>query len=686
MHSSTKPKGLISLISLNNSTLYSGLIPAHLAGDASLNSISIDIRSLANRAGIHFIQAKIENIDLSSKCISLKSRSDIHFDLISLNVGAISDFQQFQYAIPIKPLEAALKALNRQDNLQNRDLIPFHVAGAGLAAVEVCFALRRRWPLRPLILHCAGRVLERSMATALMAADIEINAQQAPDHINTLLCTGSVAPGWLRACGISCDQQGRVLTTRTLQSIDHPWLFAVGDCGCIQQEPRPASGVYAVRAAVPLANNLKRVLDGKRPRPWTPQRKALQLLGAPNLIGSDRAWAVYANTVVGPSRWLWKWKSHLDWRFMREFNAITKPAEPMASRNKRSTVMACRGCAAKLGPNPLQQALDLAGLASLADEPADAQTIGKSPDNRTILSSIDGFPALISDPWLNGRLTALHACSDLWASGADVNGALAVLTLPACSKPIQIHLMSQTLAGICSALEEQNASLLGGHTMESRQPSQEPYGLDLQVSLSVIGRSRPNQHVWGKGPIHPEDELLLSRSLGTGILFAAAMQGRCQGRWMDAALKQLAQSQHHRLQELQEINDATASKIHACTDVTGFGLLGHLNEMIHASPRIQVELNANQIPLMEGVQTLLEEGIASTAAPSNREAWRSLGTTVFLKEEENMENHRSHQTTQELLIDPQTCGPLLVSCNSLAAEKLTLNNWISIGKAKSIDA
>ena len=113
-------------------------------------------------------------------------------------------------------------------------------------------------------------------------------------------------------------------------------------------------------------------------------------------------------------------------------------AQPMAS----SGPMACRGCAAKLPAQPLQAALQQVGLGGA---PEDAAEIAGDPP---LLQSVDGFPALLSDPWLNGRLTALHASSDLWACGAAVDSAQAIVTLPVLDASDQQELLAQTLAGV----------------------------------------------------------------------------------------------------------------------------------------------------------------------------------------------------------------------------------------------
>tara|TARA_B100001175_G_scaffold212376_1_gene180390 strand:- start:247 stop:1284 length:1038 start_codon:yes stop_codon:yes gene_type:complete len=327
--------------------------------------------------------------------------------------------------------------------------------------------------------------------------------------------------------------------------------------------------------------------------------------------------------------------------------------------------MACRGCAAKLPARPLNAALSQAGLKTQAE---DAANLGGTP---ALLQSVDGFPALVSDPWLNGRLTTLHACSDLWACGAKVTSAMAVVTLPSIHPTEQQELLHQTLAGVQSVLIEQGASLIGGHTLESRSPTPSPTTLGLQVALTVNGQtSRP----WPKGGIQPGDALLLSRPLGVGVLFAAAMAGVAKPKDVETTLRTMNQSQHQLVDALQK----HGADIHACTDVTGFGLLGHLGEMLQGSKSITIQLWADRIPAHPGALDLLDQGLASSLAPANRDAWSLLEGPVQLSASPS-------QASLELLVDPQTCGPLLVACTAASAERLMAQDsaWIQVGIAGS---
>ena len=149
------------------------------------------------------------------------------------------------------------------------------------------------------------------------------------------------------------------------------------------------------------------------------------------------------------------------------------------------------------------------------------------------------------------------------------------------------------------------------------------------------------------------------------------MTGATAASDLDAALQSMASSQHSLLTALEPHRQA----IHACTDITGFGLLGHLGEMLQNTRELTIQLDGTAIPSYAGALELFERGISSTLAPSNRAAWRWLEGRVQLQQTPSA-------ALLELLVDPQTCGPLLLACNREAATQLTQSGpWIQIGSA-----
>ena len=752
---------LVTLVSRSSTAFYSGTLPALVAGLIAAEDSAIDLRRLCALAGVTFLRAEIVGLDPVARELRLEGRPPLRFDRLSLDVGAVTaggsaepdaaprldpepngpepdpsgtggtqptglldrklsppgdalsgatgTVAACQLAPsgsrawgasgqPVKPLEPFLAWLST--------LTPgsaLRIRGGGAAAVELALALRARGYGPRLLLRgqglrlgsaAANRLGERLLAEAGIPLERSV-PQAAPAD---LACTGSRAPAWLAAAGLPVDAAtGRVVTTASLQVLEHPHLFAAGDCAVVAGAPRPASGVWAVRATPVLATNLQRSLEQpqRRLRRWRSQRRALQLLGDGGWSPKGpRAVVFWGPVALGPSRWLWRWKHHLDQRFLEGFAALA-PMGPEA--------MACRGCAAKLAAAPLEGALArLEGMArAQAPSPCapalnegrdgveDAAVLATAADGSLLLQSVDGFPALVADPWLNARLTTLHACGDLWASGADLESVQALVTLPEAEPALQEELLLQTLAGVRSVLDPLGARLIGGHTLEGRD------GAGLALALTVNGRVDPGRH-WLKGPLREGDALLLSGPLGSGVLFAAAMAGAARPGWIDAALDTMQRSQA-RLVEL-----LAAHGCQACTDVTGFGLLGHLGEMLAAggagarsggdvlgpaggaedraaaevededgnqdsrggargrpddrrgAPYPRVQIDPRRIPAFTGALELLDQGWASSLAPANGRALALLEGPVRLVGE-------AAAAVEALLIDPQTCGPLLAT-------------------------
>jgi len=761
-----RPRARITLVSRHGSALYSGMVPGLVAGIYPRSACTINLRELCQRAGVSFVQAEIGGLDPEQQLVLLEGRPALPYDWLSLNLGAVtipsggavaggissssatagvtSDRGPVaDGAVAVKPLEPFLawcvglstsidsaandsaandSAANNSAAIDSADWRRVWIQGGGAAAIELAFALRARGlgpelGLRGEELRLGSRAANRLAERWLTNAGIAIHRGQQPPvpaepaGVPTLACTGSWGPGWLAAAGLPQDGRGRLLTEASLQVQGQPRIFASGDCGVIASQPRPPSGVWAVRAAPVLAENLELLLAGgdpsssfdrdsrshghrdghrnsnssgssdshnKKLRQWRPQAWALQLLADGGVAGAPRALAGWGPLTLGPSRWLWRWKDRIDRRFM----ALFEPPAAMAGE----AAMACRGCAAKLAATPLAAALErLAQAQSAQDQPAaqpspihrdDAAVIGQTAHGELLLQSVDGFPALVDDPWLNGRLTTLHACSDLWACGARVDSVLALVTLPQAAPNLQVDLLHQTLAGVQSVLEPLQARLLGGHTMEARDGIKPEAGLAL--SLSANGLVAPERH-WPKGPLAPGDVLILTRGLGSGVLFAAAMAGAARPEWLDDALALMQQSQAPVVEIL------AAHGCRACTDITGFGLLGHLGEMLASAPApeaLRVELIAEAIPSLPGAIELLQTGYASSLAPANAAALDLLEAQVMLVTTSAASQSATHQSAAHpskahpskahqsavnktallgLLIDPQTCGPLLAA-------------------------
>ncbi len=702
MNPRLKPQGLITLINRDSTTVYSGMFPGVISGNYHLDETLIDLRYLADRAGVSFILGEINSLDIFENRLFLEGRPPISFSMLSLNVGSETVVNNKlskanDLVSSIRPFRNSYQWIKNFENKSKEvNSLPFTIVGSGFAAIEIVFALRKRWPNRKLRLQVLSNKLNPRFKRFLKLSKIKIISSKKYNHEGPcLFCTGSKAPKWLEKSSLKVNKDGRVLTNSCFQVKGRSDIFAVGDCGVITSDVRPSSGVWAVRAALPLAKNIERSLLGKSLLKWRPQYFALQLVGGFSAKNLPTAWLFWGPLIIGPYSCLWRLKQFVDRSFMRGFSKTLN-----MQFNKK--MMACRGCAAKVAAQPLQAALKLAEIIKLDDLPEDAALVESSIAGGSWFQSVDGFPALVSDPWLNARLTTLHACSDLWARGASVTSAQAVITLPPIHQRLQKELLTQSLAGIKSALDDQGAQLVGGHTFESRSPMVENIPLGIEISLSVNGLVAPPLVPWDKAGLKPGDDILLSRGLGSGVIFAAAMHGGLPPKIVDETLWTLSKSQHDLFDPLvkNKSNLSDLSLIHACTDITGFGLLGHLGEMIQASnanrvkaslKRIKIKLFINRIPSLNGAKNLFKAGYRSTFSPSNRIYWNLLKADkqnkklIELDNLDSSSNQAEMNFIKELLIDPQTCGPLVISCDPNISNDLINNGlWERIGVVEFI--
>ena len=699
MNPKLKPDGMITLVNQSSTTIYSGMFPGVVAGKYKFDEILIDVRNLASKAGVSFVKAEIEGIDLKKKKLLLARRPEIEYSLLSLNIGTTTNFtskssisSDKKLAVPIKPFSESLEFIIDQDIYKDDPSAkPFVIIGAGFAGIEIAFSLRNRWPKRPIQLKVKPSTkLTKNILRTIHDLHIEIIYDNPSALYPALICTGNKSFKWIQDSLLPIDNCGRVLTEDTLQVVNYPELFAVGDCGVIRDYPRPSSGVWAVRSAKPLAINLESISKGIKLKKWKPQRKAVQILDIKSTNKESKAFMSWGELMIGPFNFLSRLKESIDKKFVSEFYLIKDIDSEMFAEKE---MIKCRGCAAKLAFTPLSSALNKLELIEPSKD--DSIDIGRLNSSKTLIQSVDGFPSLISDPWLNGRLLAFHSSSDIWACGGSVISAQSVVNLPSLPNDLQQELLFQVLEGINSALTIQGAKLIGGHTLESRKTSEDTFALGIESSLTVNGIIDDKEYFWSKGGMKKGDQILMSRSLGTGIIFSAFMNGQVKPYIIDSVLKEMNKSQHETVNYINQLTNINPhSKIvNACTDITGFGLLGHLSEMLESTNIDQLKMNLeplkiildlDHIPVYDGVKELVDQGFESTLSPSNE---------IFLKNIEGDKNLRFeliskdftygrsfYNTMLKILLDPQTCGPLVVSCSSIFAEKLIQKGpWVKIG-------
>ncbi len=687
----------VTLISRDINTPYSGSLPGYITGVYEFDEIHIDLRPLAQFANARIIQEEIQSIDLTKKEIGLHDRPTISFDLISLNIGSKPDAFNIpgahDFAIGIKPIDEFLShwdsilKLAIQSLEQDKEFT-IAIVGGGPASVELAFAAQFRIHqelqlkitekslLNIKIISADQELLSlhnskvRSFAkTELARRNIEVILESYVSGFeeNKVVCengntyradkvvyaTGASIPAWPGECGLALTENGFIEVNSHLQSTSHEFVFAAGDAANIQGEPRPKSGVYAVRQGPPLAKNLVRYATGKSLTRYKPQQHALALLS----MGNKSAIAS-RNNFFFQGRSVWSIKHHIDTSFIKkysnlpEMNAQLDLAEGLVDKQTeqqlRTHAMRCAGCGAKVASNVLQEVLQQLstidrGDVLTSDATTEDASLIKLDDGRILVQSIDQIKAFVNDPWIFGRIATNHCLSDIYAMGCEPHSALAVVGIPFAAKDFSRAQLKELMLSCTEALNEHNCALVGGHSSESE---------DLHFGLCVNGFI-DEEKLLTKGGMQGGDILILTKPLGTGTLLAADMRYKASHNWMHNALEQMLQS--NKMAAACLIKQSAT----ACTDITGFGLAGHLMEMLSAK-NAEVQLSLSDIAPLNGALDTLQQNIFSSLHNDNK-----------LIAANSIYNYEAftHDPKFELLFDPQTAGGLLASIPDENAEE-----------------
>ena len=686
----------VSLISRDIETPYSGSLPGYISGFYQHDEIHIDLRPLAQFAGARIIQAEIEHIDLENRKILCNSRPEIEFDILSLNIGSKPDEAKIPgadlHAISVKPIDEFVQSWQEiyrsAIDVLGNDTGEFSlvIVGGGPASVELAFAAQYRIHQQLGIKSCQSPRLKIKIITAddgvlkqhnarvrqyvrkeLERREIEILSDHKVTEFqpNTIICedrriiaadrivyaTGASIPDWPGDIGLTIGDDGFIEVNSFLQSTSHDFVFAAGDAATIKGEPRPKSGVYAVRQGKPLAENLIRFATGKKLKAFKPQQHALALIN----LGNGTAIAS-RNNLFFKGRAVWSLKNKIDTAFIRKYSRFPERTVPLelssglvdkeTEQQLKNHAMRCAGCAAKVSSDVLADVLQDLGSHAQADilkpvsQVEDAAVI-RLDNGRVLLQSVDQLKAFINDPWLFAKIATNHCLGDIYAMGCFPHSAMAIVGLPFASKKIARRELRELMLGCSEALQENECALIGGHSAETAE---------LQFGLCVNGFADADA-LLGKDGMQTGDVVILSKPLGSGTLLAADMRYRAKHRWIDAALQQMLISNRGAAKCFVD-NQATA-----CTDITGFGLAGHLLEMMTAN-NVEVELSICDLPALDGALETLENKIFSSLHADNKLVQKTIYNQEAFRDEPSF----------ELLFDPQTAGGLVASVPQARAE------------------
>ena len=677
---------------------YSGMLPGLIAGLYGFDDVHIDLGPLARFAGARLFHAEAVGLDLDRRTVLCRNRPPVPYDVLSIDVGIAPRLDvagAVEHAVPVKPIGGLVARWERLERRVRESPRRLRVAtvGAGAAGVELTLAMQHALSTRardesggfhvpefhlfgapPTLLPTHNRGARRRFGRVLAARDVHLHlgtriSRVEPGRLETtrgeslevdevVWATAAAPPPWPAASGLAVDGAEFIAVDATLQSTSHPGVFAAGDVAAVLDHPREKAGVFAVRQGAPLAANLRRALLGKRLRPFSPQRRFLSLVST-----GDRYAVASRGRMSAEGAWVWRWKDWIDRRFMRRFTELPEMDQDTTGRSREPPVppglappevvrelsvvaMRCGGCGSKVGATLLDRVVArlepvrrddvVVGL----DSPDDA-AVASLPPGKLLVQSVDAFRSMLDDPWLFGRITANHCLSDLYAMGAEPCSALAIVTIPHGIESKMETLLEDLLSGAVAVLNDGGAALVGGHTSE---------GAEVQLGLSVSGSIDPGG-ILRKGGLRPGDRLVLTKPIGTGTLLAADMRGKAKARWVDGAIRAMLQSNR------DAAGAVRACGGRSCTDVTGFGLLGHLVEMTKASG-IDARVALDAVPILEGAQETAARGLLSSLQPQNVRLRRAVA---------NLEAAGA-DPRYPLLFDPQTAGGLLAGVPENEAE------------------
>ncbi len=684
----------LTLICTDMHTPYSGMLPGYVAGHYDYDDVHIDLSRLAVFAGARLYRDEVVGIDRASQKVICKNRPPVPYDQLSINIGSTPQLGGVpgaaDHAVAVKPIQRFndrwVALVERVKNHPGTTTIA--VVGAGAGGVELTLAMqfrlrnelsalgrnpdelsfhiftasadilpthnagvRQRFDAvlakRGVVVHRSAEVKEVGKGSLKAATGEVLDA----DEIIWVTRAGGAA--WLQHTGLALDAEGFIQVQDTLQTVTDPNIYAAGDIASMVNYRLEKAGVFAVRQGKPLAENLRRAVSGQPLQAYKPQTTWLALISTGNQYAvASRGWLGFAGV------WVWQWKDWIDKRFMRKFSefpdmdahapapvASSQTSVKLSSEESLQAIsaiaMRCGGCGAKVGASILSRALsnlhpvDRDDVVIGLKDPDDAAVV-RVPPGKAMVHSVDFFRAFIDDPYVFGKVAANHALGDIWAMGGEAQSCTAICTVPPGMDSKVEDVLLQMMTGALEVLNDANCALVGGHTGE---------GKELALGFAINGLIDDDPKViLRKGGMQPGDVLILTKPIGTGTLFAAHARLQAKGRWIDGALQSMVVSNRLGAQCLREFG-ATA-----CTDLTGFGLLGHLVEMTRPSA-VDAELYMSQLPMLDGAEECVALGIVSSLQSSNVRLRRAL------RNQEAFVKHPRYP----LIFDPQTAGGLLAS-------------------------
>jgi selenide, water dikinase len=316
---------------------------------------------------------------------------------------------------------------------------------------------------------------------------------------------------------------------------------------------------------------------------------------------------------------------------------------------------------AKLSPSDLAQV-----LSRLPPQPsnenvlvgyelADDAGVFRLNEYVALVQTVDFFTPIADDPYIYGQVAAINSLNDIYAMGALPITALSIVCYP---QKEDMTVLGEILRGGQATMNEANVIILGGHSIDD---------VEIKIGYSVTGIIDPSKIITN-AQAKPGDSLILTKPIGTGAISTGIKKGLASERAVEASIRVMTTSAAFASSEMQKAG------ANACTDITGFGLLGHAFEMARAS-EVSFVIESSRVPLLPDVLDLIAQGMLTRGDKNNR---------VYVGDTVKIENYISHEL-QSALFDPQTAGGLLISIDSSKAEGLVkrIDGAVIIGSVQA---
>ncbi len=649
------------LISEQFEATYSGMTPGYIHRDFNKEEITIDLQRLCYNAGATFIKDKVTGLEIDNQKLDLQRLPSMHYDILSINTGSISKIKGIEIKdrsnyISVKPISSLVEKLHQIDEFVKNKRSKISIIGGGVASYEIAFGLARRHKnnieisiigkenlneknlnsktkkkLREIandfnINEYSGKVISISEKNLTL-----VNGDIILSDLN-LISTGADNEDWLLQSKLSKDDRGFILVDENLLSINNKNIFVTGDACSIKNANKEKSGVIAVRQGEILKENIIFKLMGKPLIKFKPKKNWLYLIGT----YQNHALLNYF-FLSFHGKWCWDFKKWIDKRFINKF----KSSKTMLKKrifeldSKENIDMYCQGCGSKVSKINLVEYLS---SINMNHKLSDSEIIKMEKNN--FLQSIDHIKSFSSiNPFDFGRISFLHSQNDILSSGGKIKSTSVSIGLPFSKEKVEKFYLEYFMKGIQYESDKDKSIFSSGHSYQTNEPG---------ITLTMNGEIR---RFLDKSSAKHEEQIYLSKPLGTGYLLSAYFKNSNLIK-----INNFIDLRNWMLKDNETASEiAIENNCSVITDVSGFGLASHLGDICENSNLI-AEIKITKNILINDNEELINN-FKSSGFNNNKNAMLK-----YLK-------FKRENVYQNILFDPQTNGPLILSINKNKEEK-----------------